>query len=60
MKEKLLKALECCERNDACGECPMMEDFCDFPDVPFVNLPVPLVEAVIDELGGKKKVVRLS
>ena len=52
LRERLLTAIECCMENDACDRCPMMEDFCDFPFVPFVQLPAPLVEAVTKELKG--------
>ena len=53
-KEELLHAMECCIKNDACDQCPMMEDVCDFPFVPFVQLPVPLVVSVMEELKDDK------
>ena len=59
-RERLLKAVECCSQNDACDRCPLMEDICDFPFVPFVQLPVPLVVAVIEELREDQRTVRPS
>lgn len=51
-RKKLLESLECCVQYDACDRCPMMEEICDYPFVPFTQLPVPLVVAVMEELKG--------
>ena len=54
-RKKLLESLECCVQNDACDRCPMMEEICDYPFVPFTQLPVPLVVAVMEELKEQEK-----
>lgn len=54
MKEKLLEAIDHCLQEDGCEGCPMLDDFCDIPFIPEVSLPLPLVEAVRDELREVK------
>lgn len=49
-RETMLEALECCIRNDACDQCPLMMDICDFPLAPMVQLPVQLVVGLMEEI----------
>lgn len=51
-RETMLKALECCIKNDACDRCPMMESICDFPLAPMVQLPTQLVVCVMEDIRG--------
>ena len=51
-KEDLIKAIRCC-REDDCENCPMLGEICDNLRVDMEDLPVDLVDQLIDALEAK-------
>ena len=51
-KEDLIKAIRCC-REDDCENCPMLSEICDNLRVDMEDLPVDLVDQLIDVLEAK-------
>ena len=51
-KEDLKKAIRCC-REDDCENCPALGEICDNLRVDMEDLPVDLVDQLIDALEAK-------
>jgi len=48
-RAKLIQAIDCC-LTDGCDMCPLMDECCDVPFIPFVEVPEELLERIRKEL----------
>lgn len=55
-KEDLIKAIRCC-REDDCENCPMLGEICDNLRVDMEDLPVDLVDQVLEMLEEREAYV---
>ena len=53
-KAKLIQAIDCCRTENGCDMCPLMDECCDVPFIPFTEVPVEMLERIRKELKEDK------
>ena len=54
MREKLLKALQCCREGD-CRGCPMCGEICDELELELEEIPTELLDRIEEELKDERR-----
>ena len=49
-RAKLIQAIDCCLTENGCDMCPLMDECCDVPFIPFIEVPEELLERIKKEL----------
>ena len=58
-RAKLIQAIDCCLTENGCDMCPLMDECCDVPFIPFSEVPVEMLERIRKDVWGRYMSLKL-